>query len=279
VFKIRNQIEGSELILNIAGDFHYGVNGVSKDYLETELNTIATQHNGNIFRIFTGDLIENQLKTSVGHNYDAELADPSVQKTHMIDVLTNTNKTLYGESKLNNLKTINKKKDNIYNNVLSVSVDGNHEYRTRKVAAQWLTKEMCEQSKTLYLGIQAIVDLTIYNKRLDMERTFKIYVAHRPSKTDAGSPEAILRAFRKKQSSFPGVDIFIFGHFHKMFLHANGYFDIKSRKFKKVLYAINPSPVCESEYAEEAGYVPIKSATYQNLFLPLNPNLEIYGII
>ena len=240
------------------------------------LNNSSKANKGNILRIFTGDLIENQLKTSVGHNYDPTIADPAMQKDGMIEILKDTNKHLYGEDYWRKLK-IND--SNEQENILSVAVDGNHEYRSRKASGQWITKDMCEASKTLYLGMSSIIDLTIVNKKLKLEKNYKLYVAHKPSKGDATSPEAILRAFRKKQSTLPGVDIFIFGHFHRKFVSANGYFDTKAKCFRKVLYVINPSPVCGLEYAEEAGYPPLEIGYHVDCFLPLDPLAEVWSKI
>lgn len=277
IHKIRMNITGAEAILSACGDFHYGVENVTKEGIETALNETTAKYKGNIFRVYTGDLIENQLKSSVGHNYDSEIADPSIQKKDMIDTLIKTNKNLYGESIWRKLKVDNTKRE--HTDILSVAVEGNHEYRTRKVAAQWLTRDMCEASKTLYLGMNGIIELTIFNKKVKREKTYKIYVAHRPSRADATSPESILRAFKKKQSVLPGIDIFIFGHFHRKFLSANGYFDSNTNEFRKVLYVINPSPMFGAEYGEEAGYPPLEIGYSNDIFLPLDPFQSIWGIV
>jgi predicted phosphodiesterase len=217
VIKIALPITGSEAVLDIGGDYHYGASkSVTKENIVKALNDTADQYRGRIFRILTGDLIENQLKTSVGHNYDVLLADPAVQKQDMIDILTETNEYLYGKAIFSKLK-IPKDATNL-KNVLSVGVEGNHEYRTRKMAGQWISKEMHQAAKIVDMKFGGIVELTISNQKLKMEKTYRIYVSHRPSKTDATSIEAISRAFKKKQSMFPGIDIIVFGHFHRRFI-------------------------------------------------------------
>lgn len=264
----------------MCGDFHYGANGmVNKQEIIDALNKDANAYKGNIFRILTGDLVENQLKLSVGHNYDAGIADPAKQRADMIDVLKKTNACLYGTKAFKNLSEDELKTHSEFTGVLCAGVEGNHEYRTRKTSGQWLSQQIHEASKVLDLGMQAIIHLTICNKKLKMERTFRIFVAHRPSKTDAVSSEAILRAFRKKLSTLPGVDIIVFGHTHKKFLAADSYTDTASGELRKVLFVVNPSPMEAVEYAQEAGYPPMDHGYSTNVHLPLDCASPIWGIV
>ena len=269
-------ITGTEAVVNVCGDFHYGASDVTKKQIIDALNESTNKHKGNLFRVFTGDLIENQLKTSVGHNQDVAIADPAVQKEDMIEILQETNKKLYGQAwgKLKFDKT-----GKTFNDIRAVGVEGNHEYRTRKMAGQWLSREMHEAGKVLDMKFGAIVELTIFNTKLKMEKTYRMYITHRPSKTTGTSLEAILRSFKRKQSVIPGVDILIFGHFHRRFLSADGYFDSRADEFKKILYVVNPSPMHDVEYADEAGYPPLKVGFYVDLFLPLDPKAQSYGVI
>lgn len=243
------------------------------------MNQATEENKGNIFRIFTGDLVENALKTSVGHNYDIEVPDPADQKAAMIDCLKKTTKKLYGEALWKKVDIDKAVAGAKLTDIRAIGVEGNHEYRTRKASGQWLSKEIYEAAKIVHAGMGAIVELTIQNKKLKMEKTYRIYVAHRPSKTDATSTESILRAFRKKQSSFPGIDVMVFGHFHKRFIQADGYFDSNEEVYKKILYVINPSPMRNAEYAEEAGYPPLSIGHYVNIYLPLDKHLQPYGIV
>ena len=260
--------------MNATGDWHYGVKGVDQKDIIHSLNSVVDKHKGNIFRVFTGDLLENSLKSSIGHNYDVSIPDPSDQKHGVMEILEETNKYLYGEATWKKLK-LNKRSID----VRSIAVEGNHEMRTRKLTGQWLGEEMCVPAKVKWLGLSSLIELTIVNKRLKMSKKYNIYVAHRPSKTNATSLESILRAFKRKQSAIPGVDVMIFGHFHKRFISANGYFDTTSKKFKKVLYVLNPSPMAGMEYAEEAGYPPLEVGHYVNIYLPLDKDRQPYGIV
>lgn len=260
--------------MNVSGDWHYGARGVSKEKIISALNGVATTHKGNVFRILTGDLTENALQSSVGHNYDIAIPDPCDQKKDVMDILEQTNKVLYGESVWNKLKLSKK-----VINSRCIAVEGNHEMRTRKLTGQWLGEEMCKPGKVNWIGLSGLIHLTIVNKRLKMSKTYKLFVSHRPSKTNATSLESISRAFKTKQSSLPGVDALIFGHFHKRFISANGYFDTTENRFKKVLYIINPSPLAGMEYAEEAGYPPLEVGYSVNIYLPLDKDRQPYGII
>ena len=271
-------ISGAEAVINVCGDYHYGASKfVTKQDIIQSLNEVADKHRGNLFRVFTGDLIENQLKTSVGHNYDVLIPDPSVQKSDMIDIMEETNRHLYGSNQYNKLK-ISKTSTN-FNNLLSVGVEGNHEYRTRKMSGQWLSKEIHEAAKILDMRFGGIVELTIFNTKLKMEKTYRLFISHRPSKTDATSVESIARAFKRKQSNIPGIDVIIFGHFHRRFVMSDGYVDSKTGEYRKILYVVNPSPVKDLEYADEAGYPPLKVGYFVNVFLPIDPESQCYGYV
>lgn len=161
----------------------------------------------------------------------------------------------------------------------AVGVGGNHEYRTRKMSGQWLDKELYAPAKILPMGMEGIIELTLINKKLKLSKTYRIYVAHAPGKTNATSIESILRAFRKKQTNLPGIDVIVFGHYHKRFIQSDGYFDSMTDTFKKVLYVINPSPLCRVEYALVAGYPPIEKGYSIEIYLPLDQDKQPYGII
>lgn len=273
LLKVTLPIKGTEAVVNVSGDWHYGVRGIEKDDILSSLNRTVDKYKGDVFRILTGDLMENSLQSSVGHNYDIAVPDPSDQKKAVIDILKKSNKHLYGESAWKRLRT------NKSSGIKSVSVEGNHELRTRKLTGQWLAEEYSKPAKVKWLGMSSIIELTIINRRLKLSKTYKIFVAHRPSKTNATSYQAILGGFKKKQQAFPGIDLIVFGHFHKRFISAGGYFDTHSSKFKKVLYVLNPSPMANMEYAEEAGYAPIEVGHHVNIFLPLDKDKQPYGIV
>lgn len=273
VYKVTFPITSAEATLSVAGDFHIGMRGCKED----EIIQILTGKRKDVFRIWTGDLVENSLKTSVGHNYDIEIPDPEEQKEGAKKVVKKVM-----EYQLGGIKNWEKHKAPTKENhedAKSVGVGGNHEYRTRKLTGQWLDKEIYNHGKVLPLGMDGVLELNILNKRLKISKIYRIYISHAPGKTNATSIESILRAFRKKQSSLPGIDIIIFGHYHKRFIQSDGYFDIKTDSFKKVIYAINPSPLKRVEYATEAGYPLVGNGCSIELYLPLDPDKQPYGII
>lgn len=274
VYKVTLEITSAEAIVNIAGDFHYGMRGVEDTEIVRQLTAGKRK---DLFRIFTGDLIENALKTSVGHNYDIAIPDPADQVATMKQVLTKVTQSQLGGSKQwNRYKAPTRENPT---NAKAVGVGGNHEYRTRKLTGQWIADEMYETAKILPMGQEGIVELTLVNKRIKVSKTYRVYVAHAPGKTNAISLESIMRAFKKKQSALPGVDVIVFGHYHKRFIQSDGYFDSTADTYKKVLYVINPSPMIGVEYAIEAGYPPLESGYSIDIYLPLDQNKQPYGII
>lgn len=274
VYKVVFDITSAVATLSVSGDFHFGVRGVYEEEIVEEL----TKCKKDVFRIFTGDNSENSLKTSVGHNYDVMIPDPTDQKDGAIRILTRVMKYQIGSKNWSSYKAPTEEN---HVNAKAVGVGGNHEYRTRKLTGQWLDKEIYNAAKILPMGMEGIVELTLRNKKLKLSKTYRIYVSHAPGKanTSATSNEAILRGFRKKQSSLPGIDIFAFGHFHKRFLQSDGYFDSINNKFRKVLYVINPSLLTQSEYAIEAGYPLLEKGYSIEVYLPIDEDEQPYGII
>lgn len=273
VYNIRFEIKSTEATLDIAGDCHYGMRGIDEDEVVYEY----TRHKKDTFKVFTGDMGEFSLKTSVGHNYDIAVPDPEEQKEGVKRILTRTMQHQLGGIK--NWSKYEAPTKNDHENAKAIGVGGNHEYRIRKLAGQWIDKEFYEAAKILSMGIEGIVNLTIFNTKLKLEKTYKIYLAHAPGKTSASSKEAILRGFRKKQMELPGIDIIIFGHFHKRLIDSDGYFDTNNNSFKKTLYVVNPSPLKNIEYAIEAGFVPFEPNYNVQVYLPLDKDLQPYGII
>lgn len=271
VYKITVPITKDQLTLSISGDWHYGVRNVNKNEIIRVAKKETDQHKGNIFRIFTGDMIENALKTSVGHNYDISIPDPQMQKEGMKDILKTIMLHQYGETAF--------KQTSATSSYRAVGVCGNHEYRTRKQTGQWLDKDIYDHAKILSAGMQCIIELTIVNKKLKLSKTYKIYVAHRPNSSTTSSLAGIHRSLVKKRSDVPGCDLYVFGHFHKRIILPDGFFNSVTGTFQKVLYVINPSPMYDSEYADVAGYAPLGIGHYVNCFLPLDENKSPYAII
>lgn len=274
VYKITVPITKHELTLSIGGDWHYGVRNVSKDNIIESAHKESDQHRGNIFRIFTGDLIENALKTSVGHNYDISIPDPQEQKDQMQDILKEIMEYQYGKAAFNKININRTLRD-----CRAVGCCGNHEYRTRKQTGQWIDRDMYNAGKILSVGIQGIIELKVVNRKLKLEKVYRIFVSHRPSTSSTSSLSGLMRAVHKKRADVPGCDLYVFGHFHKRVITPDGHYDSKTGEFKKILYVINPSPMYDCEYADVAGYSPLVTGYHVNCFLPLEKNKFPFGIV
>jgi len=272
-YKISVPITSDELTLSVRGDFHYGIEGISGDEMYRVLCREQDQHRDNQFTIYTGDLIENNLNNSVGHGYDIAIRDPAKQKNDMIKLLTRVNQNLYGKDFDNKFKKVG----GYYTNVLSAGVPGNHEYRTRKTSGQWLHQELYNPSKILDLGMNAIIELKIFNKKIKESRTVSIFVSHRPVNSSGNTIESILRGCKKKKGDIL-ADIYTYGHYHRRLILPDGAYD-RNGKFKKILYVINPSPMEYAEYADWSGYSPLSANWYVNVRIPLDPSLHAYGKI
>lgn len=268
VHKITIPITKTELTVSVRGDWHYGLEGIEKDNLINIMKTEQDKHRGNQLVIYTGDLTENNLNNSVGHGYDIAIRDPAVQKQDMIDILTELQSHLYGPTVF---KRLNLKKDNI----LSVGVTGNHEYRTRATAGQWLHKEFFDPAKILDLGMHSILEVTLVNKKLKLSKTYKLFIAHRPNKSNATSVEVMIRNCKKRKSDVP-ADVYVYGHYHRRLIHPDGRYT-EDGQFKKVLYVVNPSPLTNVEYADWCGFAPLSAGYYVNFYLPLEQNKNPYG--
>lgn len=273
IYKITVPITGTELVLSTGGEFHYGVKGIDLETIKFILKQENTKYKGNIFRLWVGDLIENALKKSIGHNYDIEVPDPEIQKTNMTAALIEISKHMYG-SNFNKIKTTDS-----LDGVLQVGCIGNHEYRTRKESGQWLDKEMYNPAKILSIGLNGILELTIINKKLKLSRVYKIYLSHRPSSTSATSEDSIIRAIKKKRADVPGCDLYVFGHYHQRIIRPDGYIDSKTGLYKKALLVVAPSPMYGIEYADVAGYGTHLTGYNVHTYLPLDPIMNPYGIV
>jgi len=270
-FNIKVPITGSELTVSVRGDFHYGVNGICEQEM-IQVFKDEQEKNKDIFTIYTGDLIENNLKSSVGHGYDLKVKDPSIQKETMTNALIEVNKHLYGSS-FNKVKL----KTNSLIGCKSVGCIGNHEFRSRKEAGLWIMKEIYEPAKILDLGMNGLVNIEVVNNKLKLSKTYTLFIAHRPFHTNATTVESIIRACRKKRGDVP-ADVYIYGHFHRGIIIPEVAYDPSGRR-KKVLYVVNPSPIEKIEYADWAGYSPLESSWTKKFYLPLDPFKDPYGTV
>lgn len=272
IIKATVPISGEILTLAVGGDIHYGVKGVDKEQATVELMKANQEAKGDIFWLWVGDMMENSLKGSVGHGYDLAIPDPQEQKEDVIDILTCVMEDVYGKKKIEKIDTKSE-------NIRGVGVYGNHEYRTRNTAGLYLDRDIYEQAKIRDAGDQALIELRVVHTKLrKLEKTFKIYLKHRPYQTTATSDEAIIRMMRKKKSDIPGCDVYAYGHFHRRLLYPDGHFDLNTGEFKKSLYVITPSPMHDTEYADVAGYSPLSTGYWAKVFLPLD-STDIYGTV
>jgi predicted phosphodiesterase len=268
IYNVTVPITKSELTLRVTGDWHYGLRGVDKDQMMTVLKREQDQHRGNQFILYTGDLIENNLNNSVGHGYDIEIRDPATQIDITKNALKELQSHLYGVNAFRKLSTKR-------NQILSAGVLGNHEYRSRDTAGIWLQEQLYGPAKILDMKVGGLINLRIVNKKLRLEKTYRIYLSHRPNKSNASTLETMMRAMRKKKADIP-ADIYVYGHYHRRVIYPDGKYD-SNGVFQKVLYAVNPSPIIYVEYADWAGFSPLNSAWYMNLYLPIDKNLYPYG--
>lgn len=269
VYKVTVPITKTELVLSVRGDYHYGVNGVDLPEMERELQREQDQHRGNQFVIYTGDLIENNLTSSVGHGYDIKIRDPHQQKLEMKDALVRLQRHLHG-SGFKQVRT-----DGDHRGVLAAGVIGNHEYRSRNASGQWLQEDMYGPAKILDLRMDGILELTVTNIKLKISKLYRIFVSHRPNKGNATSVESIIRAANKRKADIP-ADVYVYGHFHRRVIHPEGMYN-EQGEFRKVLYVVNPSPIAYMEYADWSGFSPLATGWYVNCYLPLEANHYPYG--
>jgi hypothetical protein len=278
VYNFVKYIKSDKLVICSSGDWHEGVRGVDIKEITNDLCEVNDKYDGDVFYTFNGDLNENNTEGSPGHHFDISEPDPDKQVERVEEALTAVTQHIYGIS-WNNLK-LPKNLENSKELLLSaVSVDGNHEYRTRRSTGIWLSKKYSDVSKVAWLGQRAIINLEIRNKKAKLSKTYKIFLSHWPCKAQSGAIPTILRNFRNLQSEHPGVDIFICGHYHKRLIHPSGYFDSSIKKFRKVLYVVNPSPMSNVEYSDQANFPAIQNNSYVEIFLPIENNKNPYGVV
>lgn len=261
IYRVTVPINSSELVLNIRGDFHYGVRGVDITEMVKVLEREQDQHRGNMFVLYTGDLIENNLTNSIGHGYDIAIRDPHQQKTEMRDALIKLQRHLHG-SRFRRVKT-----EGDLSGLLAAGVVGNHEYRSRNASGQWIQEEMYAPAKILDMRIKGVLELTIINHRLKISKSYRIFLSHRPNNSNATAVETILRSIKKKKGDI-SADVYVYGHYHRRIVSPDGMYN-PNGEFKKILYVVNPSPITYMEYADWGGYSPLAAGWYVNIYLPL----------
>jgi len=274
VYNVEFPITGSELVLQVRGDQHIGLNCIDLEEMEAEYLASQREYKDNMFVIDTGDFIENGLKTSIGHNYDLGIPDPDEQMIRAKALQIRLDKDLYGSS-YNKMKPITRRTTK---HARRIGLLGNHEYRSRKEAGVWLNKELYGMKGVIDGGIRCILNLTVVNKQLKMRKTYTIHMAHRLTNSSAGiSHTTMIKNFKATQAKIP-CDIYACGHYHRRCLIADHRYDIKGKKHK-VMYISNPSPADATEYGTWGLYSPTGAGYYTNMYLPVDPNKFAYGMI
>ena len=268
LLNITMPVTSLEPSLLTSGDAHYGVRGVSLQEWISEAKKEFSKCPDN-FLILTGDNIENCIAGSPGHGYDIELKDPQLQNAHVAEALKEISKELYGSSW--------KKYDGSVNGCRCVGLIGNHEYRSRKMSGIWISEQQYGPGKIIDAKVNALIKLKLVHKKLKLERTYTIFAAHRPYQSDASTLESILRSCRKKKGDI-SADVYCYGHYHRRVAIPDSAFDINGQ-YRKVMYIVNPSPMCNVEYADWAGYSPLSVGWFQRLVLPLDPGKHPYTIV
>jgi hypothetical protein len=150
-------INSDFLTVHIRGDQHIGTQGFNLNRHVEICKNQQEKYRGHIFVIDTGDLIENNLKRSIGHNYDISIPDPAEQLNIAKEMITDLDKHLYGDTVYNKLS--NKNKDEL----LHLGLIGNHEYRSRKEAGIWLNDELYSSPGIINGKVRVLLNLTIIN--------------------------------------------------------------------------------------------------------------------
>lgn len=274
VYSINFDIDHPFLVLHVRGDQHIGVRGIDINAMTEVYCREQEQHRGHMLVIDTGDIVENALKGSVGHNYDIAIPDPADQVKTALKFQDEVDAHLYGKT----YKTMPAVTRVRTKHARRIGVIGNHEYRSRRTSGVWLNDTLFAGKGVLNGHIQCILKITLTNNKLKLHKEYRVWCAHRLNNSSAGvSHSTLLKNFEAKKGDID-ADIYVCGHYHKRFLDSSIRYDINGKK-KKILYVCNPSPVGQLEYAEWSMYRPIESAYYTNIYLPLDPNLNPWGKI
>jgi hypothetical protein len=275
VYNVEVPIKGSFLTLNVRGDEHIGLNCINVDDMIEELIVCQEEAKGDIFAINTGDMIENALKKSIGHNYDIGIPDPDEQIDLAMRMQETLDRHLYGDKIYDQMKPCNRRNTK---HAKRIGFIGNHEYRTRKESGVWLNKQLYSGKGVIDGGVHAIISLTIVNKQLKLKRNYKIYAAHRLTNSSGGiTHSTMLKNFSKKKSDIQ-ADIYVCGHYHRRFVGIDHRFTFDGKK-KKVMYVSNPSPAHTTEYGTWGLYSPTGPGYYTNIYLPIDRHEEPWGDI
>ena len=170
-------------------DLHIGDALADIDAIHTLIKHILAEPNR--FVICHGDLINNNLKNSVGSVYE-DIIRPSDQKKEIKKLLT-------------------KIKDRIL-----VMVTGNHEFRSAKETDQDITEDIADYLGVPYQQEDAVVKIAFRYDSGKSENVYTIYVSHG---TGGGKrPGSALNNVEALSMNIL-ADVYVVGHTHKKIAH------------------------------------------------------------
>lgn len=275
VYNVELPIQGSYATLNVRGDQHIGLNCISVEDMIEELMEEQEKAKGDMFSIDTGDMIENALKRSIGHNYDIGIPDPDEQIRVALDMQEVLDEHLYGAETYRSMKACNRRTTK---HAKRIGFIGNHEYRTRKESGIWLNKQLYSGRGVIDGGVHAIINLTVVNKKLRLRKTYRIYAAHRLTNSSGGiTHETMIKNFKKKKADIQ-ADIYVCGHYHRRIVGVDHRYDSNGKK-QKVMYVSNPSPAHTTEYGTWGLYSPTGPGYHTNIYLPVDKYENPWGTV
>jgi len=276
LYRITLDLEGknTEGVLNVRGDEHLGVIPLDIPEMISVFKNEQEKYAGRILVLEPGDWIENGHKSSIGHNYDLAISDPADQVNICKEIQIDLDKNLYGSSYSSMEPCL---KTN-HAHTRRVAVLGNHEYRDRRETGKWLNRDLFASKGVLDAGIHCLLLVTVQNKSLGLRKKYRIWMAHRLTNSAASvGYSTLLRNFAKKKADI-SADIYVCGHYHRRTLLSDVKYGPDGKK-RKVLYAVCPSPVENTEYAVWAQYSPTRSSYFINIFLPIEAHKDAYGYV
>jgi len=211
-------------------DIHLGDALSQEKKFHNFINMIQQEENR--YLVLIGDLINNNLKTSVGSCYD-DTMPPSQQKKEM-------------------RKMLEPVKDRIL-----CMVSGNHEMRTKKEADQDVTEDIAEWLRVPYSEDKAILKLSFGKKPNGKRQVYIIYMVHgwtggRKTGRALDNIEDLAKVVL--------ADVYIAGHAHKRAAEKPTFFlpDLYNNKVRQIeqLFALSAGWLDYGGYAARGGMRP-----------------------
>ena len=185
-----------KLMLYPISDIHVGCRSFDKEMFRRFIQRIASDKNAYV--ILCGDLMNNNLISSVGNVYEEEMP-PSEQK-----------------------KWLREELKPIKNKILAV-VSGNHDSRSKRVSDSDPVEDICDYLgiEELYRPIEAFVKITFGKCRTGANKQmYGIYMNH--GSGGGGFPGAAMNKIERVSMNV-SADIFVFGHYHKRMAYKHEY--------------------------------------------------------